>query len=94
MKFDWDPEKNEWLKRERNISFEELALLLSAGCLWKTAEHPNQEKYPGQRVFLVPVNDYIYFVPCVIDDDAIFLKTAFPHRKATRDYLKEKNEND
>lgn len=94
MKFDWDPEKNEWLKRERNISFEELALLLSAGCLWKTAEHPNQEKYPGQRVFLVPVNDYIYFVPCVIEGDEIFLKTAFPHRKATRDYRKEKNEND
>jgi len=33
VKFDWDPEKNEWLKRERSISFEELALLLAAGRL-------------------------------------------------------------
>jgi uncharacterized DUF497 family protein len=94
VKFDWDPEKNEWLKKERNISFEELAMLLSAGTLWKTTEHPNQDKYPNQRVFLLPVDGYIYFVPYVIDGDTIFLKTAFPHRNATRDYLKEKKEND
>ncbi len=94
MKFDWDPEKNEWLKRERNISFEELALLLAAGRLWRTTEHPNQEKYPNQRVFLVPMDGYIYFVPYAINAESILLKTAFPHRKATRDYLQEKNEND
>ena len=94
MKFDWNPEKNEWLKRERNVSFEELALLLAGGVVWKTAEHPNKEKYPNQRVFLVPVGGYIYFVPFVIEGDTVFLKTAFPHRKSTRDYLKERKENE
>jgi len=90
VKFDWDSEKNKWLKAERNISFEEIALLLSNGILWKQAKHPNQEDYPHQKVFLIPIENYIYFVPFVIDGDTIFLKTAFPHRKATKDYLKEK----
>lgn len=90
VKFDWDPEKNEWLKKERGISFEEIALLLGGGQLWKDALHPNPENYLNQRVFLVPVDDYIYFVPYVLEENTYFLKTAFPHRKATRDYLKEK----
>jgi len=94
MKYDWDAEKNEWLKAERDISFEEIALLLSTGCLWKVTEHPNQKKYPKQQVFLVPIDHYIYFVPFILKDGTVFLKTAFPHRKATRDYLEEKkNEN-
>ena len=94
MRFDWDIEKNERLKKERNISFEDIALLLAAGKLWKTADHPNPEKYPNQRVFLVPIDGYIFFVPFVMENETIFLKTAFPHRKATRDYLKEIIENE
>lgn len=90
MKFDWDPEKNEWLKENRNISFEEIAFLLSEGALWKRARHPNQDEYPNQEIFLIPIDNYIHFVPFVIDGDTIFLKTAFPHRKATKDYLTEK----
>ena len=39
MQFDWNPEKNEWLKRNRKISFEEIALLLAEGKLWKVADH-------------------------------------------------------
>ena len=94
MKFDWDPEKNEWLKAERNISFEEISLLLSTGCLWKVTQHPNQKKYPNQQVFLLPIDNYIFFVPFILDGDTVFLKTAFPHRKATKDYLLEKNYED
>jgi uncharacterized DUF497 family protein len=92
MKFDWDPEKNEWLKQERSISFEEIALLLGNGILWRVSDHWNQEKYPGQKVFFVPVDDYIYLVPYVVDKDIIFLKTAIPSRKATKEYLKELEE--
>ncbi len=92
MKFDWNPEKNEWLKSERSISFEDIALLLTEGHLWRVMDHPNQEKYPNQQVFLVPVDGYIYFVPFVMDGGAFFLKTAIPSRKATRDYRKELEE--
>ena len=94
MNFDWDPEKNEWLKENRGISFEEIALLLSNGILWKQTKHPNQEEYPHLEVFLILIDNYIYFVPYVISEDTIFLKTAFPHRKATKDYLHEKGIND
>jgi uncharacterized DUF497 family protein len=91
MKFEWNSEKNEKLKRERNISFDEIATLLSTGVIWKIADHPHSDNYPNQRVFLIPINDWIYFVPFVIEKDTIFLKTAFPQRKATKEYLKEKH---
>lgn len=90
MNFDWNPEKNEWLKESRGVSFEEIALLLGNGILWKRTKHPNQKDYPNQEVFLIPIDNYIYFVSFVIDGETIFLKTAFPQRKATKDYLKEK----
>jgi len=90
VNFDWDPEKNAWLKENRGISFEEIALLLSNGVLWKRTKHPNKKKYPHQEVFLIPIDNYIYFVPFIIDGDKIFLKTAFPQRNATKHYLNEK----
>jgi uncharacterized DUF497 family protein len=93
MLLDWSHEKNEFLKKERNISFEEIALHLSEGRLWKVTEHPNPKKYPNQRVFLVPVNDYIFFVPFIMDVEKFFLKTAFASRQATKDYLLERNKN-
>lgn len=94
VNFDWNPEKNEWLKENRSISFEEIAFLLSNGILWKRTKHPNQKEYSNQEVFLIPIDNYIYFVPFVIEGDTIFLKTAFPQRKATKDYLKEKGFSD
>ena len=75
MKFEWNPEKNEKLKKERNVSFEQIIFHLSEGDLWKTADHPNQKDYPGQKIYFVIVDDYIYLVPHVIDDGYIFLKT-------------------
>ena len=92
MRFDWNPEKNEVLKETRNVSFEEIATLLAAEKIWKVMDHPNPKAYPNQQVFLIPVNHYIYFVPFVIEGECIFLKTAFPHRKATKQYLKEKQD--
>jgi len=89
MKFEWDPEKNEWLKGKRGISFERIIFHLSQGDLWKVSDRPDQEKYPGQRIYFVRVDDYIYLVPHVKKEKQIFLKTIIPSRKATRDYEKE-----
>jgi len=86
MKYDWNPEKNELLKKERNISFENIVFHLSQGDIWKTSDHPNQKDYPGQRIYFVIVDGYIHLVPHVIEEDTIFLKTIIPSRKATRDY--------
>ena len=89
MKFDWDPEKNEKLKEERGVSFEEIALALGAGVLWKVENHYNQVDYPNQKIFFVPIRDYVYLVPFVRDDETFFLKTAFPSRKATKEFQAE-----
>ena len=88
MRYEWNPEKNEWLKKERNISFEQIVFHLSQGDIWKTANHPDQKNHPGQRIYLVLVEDYIYMIPFVIEDEYVFLKTIIPSRKATKDYKK------
>jgi len=86
--FSWHIEKNELLKTERQISFEDVVFYIAQGFLLDILEHPNQEKYEGQKIFVVEIDDYAYLVPCVEDDGEIFLKTIIPSRKATRKYLK------
>ena len=89
MRYEWDPKKNEWLKKERNISFEKIVFHLSQSDVWRIADHPDQEGYPEQRIYFVVVENYIYLVPHVVEDDYIFLKTIIPRRKATKAYKKE-----
>lgn len=91
MKFEWSPDKNEWLKRFRDISFEQIIFHLGQGDVWRVADHPDQARYPAQKIFFVIVDEYVYLVPHIIGKDYIFLKTIIPSRKATRDYLKEKD---
>ncbi|NOX19867.1 MAG: DUF4258 domain-containing protein [Nitrospirae bacterium] len=85
--FDWSNTKNEKLKKERNISFEEIVLHIMQGDLLDIIEHPNRSKYPGQNIFIVKVNDYVYLVPYVEDEETVFLKTVIPSRKMTKRYL-------
>lgn len=87
---EWNNEKNEQLKRERGVSFEEVIHALSAGLLLDVVQHPNQEKYPNQLIYVVNINNYVYLVPYVSTGEYIFLKTIIPSRKATRDYLRRK----
>jgi len=89
MRYEWDPEKNEWLKAERNISFEKILFHLARGDVWKLADHPDQENYPGQKIYFVIVDERIYLVPHVVEKDYIFLKTIIPSRRATRAYRRE-----
>ncbi len=86
--YDWDEQKNDWLRQERGISFEDVLFHLAHGGLLDTIEHPNKQHYPGQRIFVVNVDGYACIVPFVEDDAAIFLKTIIPSRKMTRHYLK------
>lgn len=91
MKFiDWDSEKNQRLKKSRGISFEEMVLAMVEGGLITILEHPNQTKYPNQKLFVVNFNHYVYLVPFVEDKEKIFLKTIIPSRKATKKYFLKK----
>lgn len=85
--FRWNHEKNEALKAQRNMSFEEIVLAIEADGLLDALRHPNPEKYPNQSVFVVTLDDYVYLVPYVDEPGYYFLKTVIPSRKATRDYL-------
>lgn len=85
--FGWDSDKNERLKRERGVSFEDVVFHIERGDLLDILEHPNQERYQGQRILVVLIEDYAYLVPFVESNDEVFLKTIIPSRKATKRYL-------
>lgn len=86
--FSWNEEKNKLLREERQISFEDVVFYIDQGFLRDVLEHPNQEKYKGQKIFVVHMDDYVYLVPFIEDDREILLKTIIPSRKATKKYLK------
>ena len=85
--FDWNDDKNDWLRKVRGITFDDVLFHLSRGGLLDTIEHPNQEHYHGQRILTVNVEGYAYLVPFVENNETIFLKTVIPSRKMTKKYL-------
>ena len=89
MKYvDWGDEKNEKLKSKRGVSFEDVITAMEEGKVLATINHPNQSKYPNQKVFIINLNEYCYTVPFIETGEKIFLKTIIPDRKATKKYLK------
>jgi uncharacterized DUF497 family protein len=85
--FSWDNDKNQLLKTERGISFEEVVFHLEKKHVLDIVQHPNQEKYKGQKIFIINIDNYAYLVPFVESEQEIFLKTIIPSRKATKKYL-------
>jgi uncharacterized DUF497 family protein len=84
--FDWDNDKNEWLMRQRGISFELIQECIEKGRV--LADIQNHQPYTHQRVFIVEIDGYCFEVPYVEDDEKIFLKTAHASHEATKKYLK------
>ena len=85
--FDWNGEKNQRLIEKRGISFESVVSAIEQGGLVDVVDHPNQKRYPGQRIYVVEIGEYIHLVPFVMGRDGTrFLKTIIPSRKATREY--------
>ena len=84
----WNAETNQLLMVERGISFEDVLFALQAGRLLDDLVHPNNNKYPNQRIFVVEIDEYAWLVPYVENEDEIFLKSVIPSRKATKQYLK------
>ena len=88
MNYYWNEEKDDQLQSERSISFKEARDLIFGSGLLDDIQHPNQERYPGQRMFIIQSGNYAFLVPYIADETSIFLKTIIPSRKATRDYLR------
>ncbi len=85
--FAWSQEKNLQLQQERGISFEAVVFHLERGDVLDLLDHPNQDRYPGQRMWVVEIEEYAHLVPFVETEHEIFLKTVIPSRKATRQSL-------
>ena len=79
--FKWNPLKNERLKRTRGISFEEII----KAELMVVRDHP---RLAHQSFMLFWHKGYIWFVPFVLTNDQIFLKTIYQSRKYTKSYKK------
>jgi uncharacterized DUF497 family protein len=92
--FAWDDAKNAKLRAERGIGFEEIVFHIERGDLLDTLEHPNPERYGGQRIFVVRREDCVYLVPFVEDEHTVFPKTIIPSRKTTKEYLSEESDHE
>lgn len=82
--FRFNLEKSERLKIDRGINFETVVEIIKNDKKVKAIAHPNKNKYPKQRIFLVKIKEYIYLVPFIEEDDYIFLKTIYPSTKYTK----------
>lgn len=91
MTFDWNDEKNAELKKTRNVSFEEMVICINENRIIEVLEHPNEGKYPNQRIYIIWYRNYAYVVPFVRNEEKqeIFLKTIYPSRLYTKRYRKE-----
>mgnify|MGYP005849399283 CR=1 FL=1 len=87
--FRWNPDKNLKLQAERGVSFEQVLQAITNNHVLDIIQHPNREKYPFQRIFIIEMNQYVYLVPFIETDQEIFLKTIIPSRKLKKQYLGE-----
>ena len=90
----WGAPLNERLKAERGISFEQIVMHIERGDVLGVYDHPNQVKYPKQRILVVNVDNYAFLIPFVESKEGMFLKTIIPSRKATRGFLGGPDEED
>jgi len=81
----WNHEKNQLLLQSRGVSFEEVAYRIERDEMLDVRRHPNKERYPQQKIFVIELDDYAYLVPFVEDEGEIFLKTIIPSRKVTKE---------
>ena len=83
----WDNQKNEKLKMERGIGFDDCMTAINQNNLLATIDHTNKKRYPNQKIFIVNIDNYAYMIPFVEDENEIFLKTVIPSRKFTQKYI-------
>lgn len=83
----WSTEKDLLLRFDLTrggFGFAECAVAIEEGRILDDLPNPTRE---GQRIFVLEINDYAYVVPYVTEGNVIFLKTMFPSRKHTAQYL-------
>ncbi|OGE98610.1 hypothetical protein A2814_01435 [Candidatus Nomurabacteria bacterium RIFCSPHIGHO2_01_FULL_38_19] len=71
----------------QKVDFNDVMVAINRGNILDIVHHPQRKKYPNQRIFIIQINQYAYLVPFIEDEEKIFLKTIYPSRKATKDYI-------
>lgn len=94
MRFEWDEHKNKLLQSNRGVCFEDVLVAIGEERLFDILPHHNPEKYPHQKLFIVQIRDYIYYVPFVEDKETIFLKNIIPSRKYQKQFPREAKHGD
>lgn len=90
MRFNWNPEKNKWLKENRDITFDEITCLIDEGHLLAILKHSQKI---NQNIFVAEREGYAHHVPYIVEKDGTcFLKTIYPSRVSTKKYIGGKNE--
>lgn len=83
-RFRWSDRKNEWLKKHRGISFEEV--VESIGKRLLDVKENKSLSHRGQRIFVVDIENYPWVVPFHETRAEIFLMTAFPDRRLKEEF--------
>ena len=89
----WDSDKNALLFKDRGVCFEDMLFAMEQGAVLDIIDHPNQTKYPGQRMMIVQLGRYAYLVPYIETEEYLILKTIMPRRKATKTFLRSGGDN-
>ena len=81
MEFSFDNAKNDILRKTRGVTFPMVIEAIAENGVLLNFDHPNQTRYPKQKVLVVELGGYAYCVPYVIEGDTWFLKTIYPSRR-------------
>ncbi len=86
----YSKEKDILLQATRGISFDDIIRLIEDDKVLADIAHPNEVKYPNQRIYVVEIKKYAYLVPYVVskEEKTIFLKTVYPSRVYTKKFIK------
>jgi len=49
--------------------------------------HYNLDKHKNQRILILEINNYAYVISYIIKNEKMFIKTIYPSRVATKQYL-------
>ncbi len=80
---EYNEEKRLKLMKEREIDLEEVKKILQNNGVIATIENNN---YPNQKIFVILYKGYHCWVPFVVSEETVFLKTAYLSRKLKRLY--------
>jgi len=87
MIYEWDPEKNEKIKEEHGISFDQVVELIKKRFVIDIIINPSK-KYKGQKVFLIKRGVSVFMVPFEKRNKRVRLITAFYSKSFTDKYLR------